>query len=148
MKISTRGRYGLRILFELALHSDGPPRMVKDIATAQAISPKYLSRLIIDLRKARLVKSVRGAKGGYKLARFPSDITLLEIVEIMEGRIALHDCVREPDASRRKADCATRQVWSELNEHIRQWMAAVTLQTFLDAHTAREREGLISDYDI
>lgn len=148
MKISTKGRYGLRILFDLALNPDEAPRMIKDIAAAQGISQKYISRLIIALRQAGLVKSVRGAKGGYKLARFPKDITLLEVVEVMEGRIGLVDCVSVPDACRQTPTCAARQIWARLNDQIRQLMASVTLQTLLDKQGQRNRDGLFTDYCI
>ena len=78
MKISTKGRYGLRILLDLALHEGDSPRMIRDIAESQQISEKYISRLIIDLRQGGILESIRGAKGGYKLSRNPESITVLE----------------------------------------------------------------------
>ena len=74
MKISTKGRYGLRILIDLAMHDPGKPRMLKDIAQSQQISEKYISRLVIDLRRAKLVRSVRGVNGGFHLAKLPEEI--------------------------------------------------------------------------
>jgi len=132
MKLSTKGRYGLRILHDLASHPAETPRVLKEIAAAQGISKKYISRLIIDLRKAGLVKSVRGAKGGFRLARFPMDISLLEIVEAMEGRVAIVDCVCQPDACLRIPTCTPRRIWIDLNDQIRARMAAISLQTLLD----------------
>ena len=93
MKISTKGRYGLRILLDIALYRIGnKPRMIREIANNQEISEKYISRLIIELRKAGFVKSVRGANGGYTLTRRPEDISVLEVLEVMEGPIAIVDC--------------------------------------------------------
>ena len=77
MKISTKGRYGLRIMLDLALNAGAKPRMIHQIADSQQISEKYISRLIIKLRKAGMVKSIRGAKGGYRIARYPKNLTLL-----------------------------------------------------------------------
>ena len=87
MKISTKGRYGMRILIDLALHEGTEPRMLRDIAKSQGLSEKYLSRLIIELRQAGMVESVRGARGGYHLAKNPKEITLLEIIEVMEHEL-------------------------------------------------------------
>ena len=81
MKLSTKGRYGLRILLDVALHGGEAPRLAREIAASQGISEKYISRLLIALRRAGLVVSVRGAKGGYRLGRFPESITLLDVVE-------------------------------------------------------------------
>ena len=84
MKIYTKGRYGLRILLDIALYRIGnKPRMIREIANNQEISEKYISRLIIELRKAGFVKSVRGANGGYTLTRRPEDISVLEVLEGM-----------------------------------------------------------------
>lgn len=141
MKLSTKGRYGLRILHDLAAHPADTPRMLKEIAAAQGISKKYISRLIIDLRKAGLVKSVRGAKGGFRLARFPRDISLLEIVEAMEGRVAIVDCVCQPDACRRIPTCTPRRIWIDLNDQIRARMAAITLQMLLDLDRREAARG-------
>lgn len=132
MKISTKGRYGLRILLDLALHEGSSPRMIRDIAESQQISEKYISRLIIELRKAGMVKSVRGAKGGYKLARTPKYLTVLDIVEVMEGPIAIVDCVAEPNICLRLSACATREIWTKLNNEIRESLAKVTLQDIVD----------------
>ena len=97
MKISTKGRYGLRILLDLATHVSEKPRLIRDIAESQQISEKYISRLIVDLRRARLVRSVRGANGGFHLAKSPKEITLLEILETMEGTISIVDCILTPE---------------------------------------------------
>lgn len=141
MKISTKGRYGLRILLDIVLNGDNSPRLARDIATSQKISNKYISRLVIDLRKAGFIKSVRGAKGGYTLARFPEDITLLEIVETMEGRTTIVDCVLKPDACSKIGGCAVHQTWSEINRKIRDVLGEVTLKDIADKH---QEDGHVS----
>ena len=146
MKISTKGRYGLRILLDLALHENGSPRLIRDIAESQSISEKYISRLIIDLRKAGMVKSIRGAKGGYKLARIPKYLTLLDVVEVMEGPISVVDCVGSPFSCERKELCAAREIWMRLNAEIRESLVKVTLQDLVDQ--ARRNVADFMDYCI
>ena len=96
MKISTKGRYGLRILIDLATHDPAKPRQLHDIAQSQQISEKYISRLVLDLRKAKLIRSTRGVNGGIHLVKSPEEITLLEILETMEGPISVVNCVHSP----------------------------------------------------
>lgn len=132
MKISTKGRYGLRILLDLAMNDGAEPRMIRSIAESQDISPKYISRLVIALRRAGLVTSIRGARGGYRLARRPRDISLLEVVEVMEGPINLVDCVCDPEACERISICPASPVWQRLNRQIRHLMSELTLQNLLD----------------
>ena len=105
MKISTKGRYGLRILIDLATHDPEKPRLLKDIAQSQLVSEKYLSRLVLDLRRAKLIRSVRGSKGGFYLARSPETITLLEILETMEGPISVVGCATSPGQCNRRTPC-------------------------------------------
>ncbi len=101
MKISTKGRYGLRILIDLAMHDPEKPRLIRDIARSQQISEKYISCLMISLRRGRLIRSVRGMNGGYHLAKDPKEISLLEILEIMEGSLSIVDCVQCPEKCKR-----------------------------------------------
>ncbi len=132
MKISTKGRYGLRILLDLALHGSGHPRMIRDIAESQQISEKYISRLIINLRQAGLVRSVRGAGGGYFLARKPESVSILEVIEVMEGPLALIDCVGRDDKCVRSQDCIAREAWTELNAGIKDVFSGMTIRNVLD----------------
>lgn len=133
MKISTKGRYGLRILLDLALHeSQNGPRLIRDIAFSQQISEKYISRLIIKLRRAGMVRSIRGAKGGFRLNKNPNDITLLDITEAMEGPIAIVDCVLEPDSCKSCSQCAVHAIWNNLNQEIRSAMKRVSLKDIID----------------
>ena len=148
MKISTKGRYGLRILIDLAMHDPGKPRMLKDIAQSQQISEKYISRLVVDLRRAKLVRSVRGVNGGFHLAKLPEEITLLEILETMEGPLSVVDCVRSPEKCKRENLCPARDIWRKLNDGIREQTRRITLDDILNAYRKRDVENGIRDYCI
>ncbi len=148
MKISTKGRYGLRILIDLATHDPEKPRLIRDIAQSQQISEKYISRLVIDLRRAHLIRSVRGVKGGFYLAKRPDEITLLDILETMEGPISVVDCVRSPEKCKRQSLCPARDIWMDLNEGIRQLTRKITLDDILNAYSRHNAELGITDYCI
>ena len=136
MKISTKGRYGLRILLDIALYRVGDkPRMIREIANNQEISEKYISRLIIELRKAGFVRSVRGVNGGYTLTRKPEDISVLDVLETMEGPVAIVDCTNSSgEACRRKPQCPTQRMWAEINQKIRNAFAAYTLKDLVELY--------------
>ena len=146
MKISTKGRYGLRILMDLALHQSEKPRLIRDIAKSQQISEKYISRLVIALRRAGMVRSVRGVNGGFHLAMKPETITLLDVIEVMEGPLSIVDCVSKPKSCTHSADCAPREIWCKLNEDIRGLMSGVTLADVLASYDKQNLQGL--DYCI
>lgn len=133
MKISTKGRYGLRILLDVATHStQGKPRMIREIAESQEISEKYISRLVIALRKAGFVKSVRGAGGGYELALPPEKIRLLDVVEVMEGRIELVECREGGERiCPRRAFCPAHRLWQDMSRRVRDVLADYTLKDLL-----------------
>lgn len=132
MKISTKGRYGLRIMLDLALYGANGPRAMKEISQSQQISEKYISRLIVLLHKAGLVISLRGAKGGYILAKKPEEISLLEIIEVMEGKIALVGCIDNPEFCARAESCSACMVWSGLNQNIRKQFEGITLKNLME----------------
>ena len=148
MKISTKGRYGLRILIDLATHDSTKPRLVRDIAESQQISEKYISRLIIDLRRARLVRSVRGMKGGFFLARSPKEITLLDILETMEGTISIVDCVMAPEKCSYNKGCTARGIWLRLNDGIRDLMRGITFEQILQEYSKGKAAESVLDYCI
>ena len=148
MKISTKGRYGLRILIDLAMHDPGKPRMLKDIAQSQQISEKYISRLVIDLRRAKLVRSVRGVNGGFHLAKRPDEITLLEVLETMEGPLSVVECVRSPEKCKRQTLCPARNIWTQLNDGIRELTRNITLDDILNAYRQHNADLGIADYCI
>ena len=148
MKISTKGRYGLRILIDLATHDPARPRLLRDIAQSQQISEKYISRLVLDLRRAKLIRSVRGMKGGFHLMKAPEEITLLEILETMEGPISVVDCVHSPTKCRRHELCPTRDIWVQLNNGIRELTRQITLDDILNTYRQRDAENGIYDFCI
>ena len=104
MKITAKSRYALRILLDIAVHDKGEPRTIKEIAASQGISEKFISRIAIPLRKAGMVSTERGVNGGLRLARFPKDITLLDIVQSTDGPLALLNCLARPGTCARQAN--------------------------------------------
>ena len=148
MKISTKGRYGLRILIDLANHDNGKPRLIRDIANAQQISEKYISRLVIALRRAGLIRSVRGVNGGFHLAKKPKEITLLEVLEVMEGAVSIVECVNPTPLCARQNLCGVRTIWQQLNDNIRSMMNNVTLEEILEACNKQNADNTIEEYCI
>ena len=128
MKLSTKGRYGVRLMVDLALHHREGPVLLKDIAERQAVSEKYLWQLIPPLKNAGLVNSTRGAHGGYSLAKPPIQITLKEIVTTLEGPMSLVECVGDPSICSRAGICATRDVWKDVSQKILQVLESFTLE--------------------
>ena len=127
LKLSTKARYALRALMELAIREGEGPIQLREIAKAQRISPKYLEQLAIPLRHAGLLRTERGPTGGYELARAAEDITALEVVEAVEGPLELLECVGRAAACDRTGTCATRKLWIEVGEAIGSVLARKTL---------------------
>jgi Rrf2 family cysteine metabolism transcriptional repressor len=132
MKLSTRGRYGLRALLDLAVHRGEGLVLLKDIARRQEVSLPYLEHLIAPLIAAGLVKSTRGARGGVLLLKPPADIMLSEVVQVLEGPIAPVDCVNNSALCHRSAFCVTRDIWVELKEAMSQVLDSTTLQDLVE----------------
>ena len=119
MKISTKGRYALRLLVDLAEYNTGENISLKDIAARQEISFKYLEQIITMLNRAGLVRSVRGTQGGYRLAKRPEEYTVGEILRLTEGSLAPVSCLDEKENNcPRKEECATIELWQELYQAI------------------------------
>lgn len=114
MRMSTRGRYGLRAMMELALRHGQPPARLKDVAQTQEIPLAYLRELMMTLAAAGLVRPVRGPRGGYVLTRDPAQITVLEIVEPLEGPLVIVDCTANPEVCNRAQECPARRFWGAL----------------------------------
>lgn len=132
MKLSTKGRYGVRLLFDLALQAADGPVALKDIAARQEISEKYLSNLIPLLKNAGFVHSVRGSQGGYTLARPPRDITLKDILLVLEGPMCLVECTEKPLLCQRSEDCLMREVWSEVTGKMLDALESLTLEALME----------------
>lgn len=134
MKISTKGRYALRLMLDLAMHSEGGELVrIRTIAKRQEISEKYLEQIISTLNHAGFVKSVRGAQGGYRLAKEPKDYTVGMILRLTEGSLAPVACLDdEENQCNRAAQCATLEVWQRLKNAIDGVVDAITLQDLVE----------------
>jgi len=127
LKLSTKARYGLRAMVELACREGEGPIQLREIARAQAVSPKYLEQLTIPLRNAGLVHSERGPNGGYWLAKPARQITALDVVSAAEGPVALLDCIGQAASCDRSPRCAARKLWSRVSDAINGALTQVTL---------------------
>lgn len=139
MKISTRGRYGLKAMVDLAVHSESADCIsLKSIAQRQAISEHYLEQLFAVLKKADFVKSVRGAQGGYILNKSPADISVGDLLRTLEGTLDVADCVSGKASSGCKnADClkcVTKSVWEKISYSITEAVDSITLSELVDEY--------------
>ncbi|MCR4781403.1 MAG: Rrf2 family transcriptional regulator [Lachnospiraceae bacterium] len=133
MKISTKGRYATKLMLDLATYNTGSPVSLKDVAKRQDISEKYLEQIISSLSKAGMVRSVRGAQGGYLLTKEPKEYTVGEILEVTEGKIATVDCLRDDGYScDAKNQCVTIRIWEKINDAVKDVVDNITLQDLLD----------------
>ena len=138
MKLSTKGRYGVRLMFDLALHEGDGPVTLKDIAARQEISEKYLSNLIPLLKNAGLVHSVRGSQGGHTLARPPREITVKDILLVLEGSMCLTECTDKPKLCQRSKDCFVREIWSEVTQKMLEALDSFTLEYMVERRNLKD----------
>jgi Rrf2 family protein len=143
MKLSTRARYGVRLMVALALNYGKSPVYLKDIARGESISEKYLSLIIIPLRRVGLVTSIRGAHGGYNLAKDPSQITMKEIVDVLEGDCSLVDCVKNPSTCPRVSICASHDVWTIIGEKISDTLSSITLDMLVKMNQEKAQKAMM-----
>ena len=143
MKLSTRGRYGTRVLLDLALHEGEGPVPLKDIAQRQQISLLYLEHLVAPLIAVGMIRSMRGTRGGIWLARSPQEIKLNEVVGLLEGSIAPVDCVNDPKACPRSDSCVTRDIWNEMKKAMDGVLESKTLQDLVDMQKRRETADMV-----
>jgi Rrf2 family transcriptional regulator, iron-sulfur cluster assembly transcription factor len=133
MKLSTRSRYGVRLMLELASHyGNGQLSQLADIARRQSVSVKYLEQIVLPLKRARYVVSYRGAKGGHRLARHPSEISIGEIVALLEDGCHVVECVGDADVCERADKCVTRRLWKEASEAFYRKLDGLTLQYLVE----------------
>ena len=144
MKLSTRTRYGIRAILELAESCRQGPLQLKIIAQHQDISVKYLEQIVAMLKSGGFVRSIRGAKGGYILAKAPNQIKLGDVFDCLEGLVTTIECIENEDYCARAADCIARQLWKQVNEAIKNVLQSTTLQDLLDR--AKDKRAL--DYQI
>lgn len=132
MKISTKGRYALRLMLDIAAHDSGEPVRIKEIASRQEISAKYLEQIVAILSKAGYVKSIRGPQGGYRLTRKPEEYSLGDILRLTEGSLAPVECLEgETNQCPRAGDCITLLFWKKLDKAIREVTEGYTLEDLM-----------------
>jgi len=127
MKLSTRSRYGTRLMLDMAQHYHDGPVHLSDVAKRQDVSVKYLEQIIIPLKKGGLIESLRGPKGGHILARPPDEITIKEIVALLEEGTSLVECCEDSTVCRRSDICPTRLLWKEVSEAMFYKLQVITL---------------------
>jgi Rrf2 family cysteine metabolism transcriptional repressor len=132
MKLSTRTRYGIRAILELAQNHGKGPVQLKIVARNQGISVKYLEQLMAMLKSAGIVSSVRGSKGGYVLAKSPEQIKLSDCFNCLEGPVVTVECVENDNYCPRISDCIAREVWAEIQKAVMTVLESMTLQNLLD----------------
>lgn len=146
MRISTKGRYALRMLVDLAEHRDEGFVALKDIAKRQNVSKKYLEQIVPVFNKSDILQTNRGFQGGYRLAVSPDKCTVGEVIRLTEGSIAPLACIDDDNEVRcdRSADCATLYVWQGLKEVVTNYLDGITLQDIVD----KKHESYANDYVI
>lgn len=136
MKLSTRGRYGTRLMLELAKNYGKGPINITEISKSQGISVKYLEQIIIPLKKAKLITSVRGPKGGHKLSQAPDKIFLWQILKHLESHLTLVDCVSDDDSCEHLETCLIRPVWGKAYNAMMDIFKETSLKDILDTATS------------
>jgi Rrf2 family protein len=138
MKLSTKARYAVRFMLDLAIYSKDEYIPLKDIAKRQGISWKYLWNLIGPLKSVSLINSSRGSQGGYKLSKPISQISLKDIVYAVEGSLCLVDCVDNPSLCKKSKNCIAREVWFETSSKIREYLESVTLEDMVKKYNQQK----------
>ncbi|HEY5560523.1 MAG TPA: Rrf2 family transcriptional regulator [Clostridiaceae bacterium] len=131
MKLSTKGRYGVKAMVDLAIHYGEPSISIKCISERQNISDYYLEQLFSPLRKANLIKSIRGAQGGYSLSKPPAEIKIIDIMEVLEGPIEVSECLDNNNCNNIDC-CSTRLLWGKIKDSIDNVMDNITLKDMVD----------------
>ena len=143
MRISTKGRYALRMMVDLAEHREEGYISLKDIAERQGISKKYLEQIVAVFHQSDLIRANRGSMGGYMLAKTPSNCTVGEILRLTEGSLSPVACVDAPAECGRSADCPTLLVWKGLSKVINDYLDSITLQDIIDKNRERDEFSYI-----
>jgi Rrf2 family protein len=144
MKLSTKCRYGLRAVLNIARRYGKSSARRKDIAKQEGISSSYLENILLMLRNANMLKTTRGVNGGYMLTRPPSEITVFDVANTLEGPLCVVDCVEKPKGCEKSSECVTRLVWCEVAGAIEKTLTSITLQNLID----KEQKLGLTDYSI
>lgn len=145
MWISTRAQYGMRALVEIGLTGDSPVSL-KTISERHKISQNYLEQIVAVLRKAGIVESLRGAYGGYRLARAPHDVSALEVVELMEGSLAPVACLDEAQGCEHEGNCSTEGLWTQVDTAVRNVLQATNLADLIAERKLISLEALPAEF--
>jgi len=148
MKLSTKGRYGLKAILDLAVHSSDGQVALKSIAERQGLSENYLEQLFASLKKAKLIQSVRGSQGGYLLGRNPEKISVGDILRALEGSMAPTECVEENCTSTGCCNtdaCVTRSVWEKIRDGINNVIDNITLKELVDDYIKSNNERIFDE---
>jgi Rrf2 family protein len=146
MRISTRTRYGLRLMVNLAINYDKGYAFLKDVAKAEGISEKYLSLIVIPLKAAGMLTTIRGVHGGYILSKHPSKISVKDIVEILEGDLSLVECSKDETYCKKSKNCVTHDIWTGLSERMADFLNSFNLEELADIQGKKSTS--IIDYAI
>ena len=141
MKISTKGRYALRLMLDIALNSHGVAVPLRDVAQRQEISDKYLEQIVTQLSRAGLVRSVRGAGGGYLLTREPEQYTVGDILRPLEGDLAPVECATDEGFCERADQCVTLELWQEIHRAVAQVVDGTTLADLVERQRRKRQDG-------
>jgi Rrf2 family transcriptional regulator, iron-sulfur cluster assembly transcription factor len=128
VRLSTRAHYAVRAILDLALHSTHGPVAIQEIARRQAISSSYLEQLFVKLRRGQLIRSVRGARGGYQLARPADQVHLVDIMELVDEPLQPVACLDGQKDCARASQCVTQDIWRQLGNHIRTFLTSITVE--------------------
>ena len=137
MKVSTKLRYAIRFLIDLAVHNHQQTVPLKDIAKRQEISEKYLWQVAVPLKAAGLVEAARGSHGGFRLARPAGRVTILQVAQIVEGPVALVACVNDPRLCARSTQCSARELWTDLSGLLAHALQGITIEDLADKQRQR-----------
>ncbi len=132
MKISTKTRYTVRALLDLAVNDKGKPSQIKDIARRQDLSVRYLENLFSALRADGILTSSKGKGGGFSLSRAPSRINILDVIQAVEGKLILVSCIESDSFCQRYADCITRNIWKKANNRLKEFFKSITLKNLIE----------------
>lgn len=132
IRISTKGRYGTRLMLNLALHYNNGPILLKEIAKQEEISEGYLQHIVDALKGAGLIRSNRIGHGGYSLTREPTKINLKEILSVLEGSIDLVECIENPDVCKRSEECISRKTWMKISREFSRILENITLEDMIN----------------
>lgn len=141
MKLSTRGRYGIHAMYDLACNYNSGPQPIKAIAERQAIPEAYLEQLFASLKRDKLVNSLRGAQGGYTLSRPPEEITVGDVLRTLEGGLNLVDCLLEEDTCGKSCACPSRIVWMKIRDGLNAVVDGITLRDMINDYKCLQAQG-------